>query len=337
MSHVIKPFSTTGIGSLPHTDAEDACELVLRTFDIPFWPQLPKASFRESMVPQYSEGLPYLRVNETEESVRIIRDDSDELERFYEACPDSCRIAISKDYAKGLHAFLEKIKGRRFAAIKGHVTGPVTFALGLKDHYGRSVWFDEELREIASMLLKAKMRWQLDLLKPHADKVIIFIDEPILSALGSSAYLGVDNGEVLRLLKEMSAVVEEAGGASGIHCCGRADWPLVMQSGMSVLNFDAFEYFDTLAIYHEEIRAFLQRGGYLAWGVVPTSDVINSVDEAKLTALMRENLDKLHKHLPSDLVDSRILLTPSCGTGSRSIEEATRIFQFIMRLKEALV
>ncbi len=58
---MFSPFLTTGIGSLPHTDPEEACGLVLATFDIPFWPQLPKLSFRESMIPQFSEGMPFFK------------------------------------------------------------------------------------------------------------------------------------------------------------------------------------------------------------------------------------------------------------------------------------
>ncbi|MDA8215504.1 MAG: hypothetical protein M0Z64_09560 [Nitrospiraceae bacterium] len=337
MSDIIKPFSTTGIGSLPHRSPDEACELILRTFDIPFWPQLPKLSFKESMIVQYSEGMPYVRINENEQEAWVIRDGSDELERFYESCTDSTKIAISEDYAIGLHAFLRIIKGRRFQILKGHVTGPLTFTLGLKDNYGRFVYFDEELREISLMLLKAKVRWQIDLLKQHSDNVIIFIDEPILSAIGSSSYLGVDSEEVLRLLKDMVSAIEEAGGISGIHCCGRADWPTVIKSGARILNFDAFEYFDTLAIYHEDIRNFLQGGGYLAWGIVPTSDAINSVDDKFLKTLMDNNLKKIYDHIPSELVGSQMLITPSCGTGSRSIEETIKVFQLVVRLKEAMV
>lgn len=337
MSEIIAPFSTTGIGSLPHISARDACELVLRTFDIPFWPQLPKISFRESMIIQYSEGMPYLRVNEEGQQAWVIRNDADDLERFYEAYTENSRIAISGDYAAGFHAFLSMIRGRQFPVLKGHVTGPVTFCLGLKDNFGRFVWFDEELREIASMLLRAKARWQIDMLKQHAGSVIIFIDEPILSALGSSSYLGVDSGEVSRLLKEMVSAIEEAGGIPGIHCCGRADWQAVIRCGIKILNFDAFEYFDTLAIYHEEINDFLRGGGYLAWGIVPTSDIINSVNDAKLISLMKDELRKICEHVPPELVNSRILITPSCGAGSRSIGETTKIFQLVMRLKEAMV
>src|SRR5271169_2537574 len=250
MSFHIKPFSTTGIGSLPHRNAGDACELVLRTFDIPFWPQLPNISFRESMIAQYTEGMPYIKIEEHGGKIWVMRDESDELERFYECCTDASKISISEDYAAGLHVFLKMIKGRRFKVLKGHVTGPVTFTLGLKDNEGRLIFFDEELREIAAMLLKAKMRWQIDALKQHAEEVIIFIDEPILSALGGSSYLGVDTVEAFRLLKDMVSAVSHAGGISGVHCCGRADWPMVMETGAQILNFDAFEYFDTLAIYH---------------------------------------------------------------------------------------
>ncbi|MBF0506371.1 MAG: hypothetical protein HQL09_06005 [Nitrospirae bacterium] len=336
MSFKIKSFSTTGIGSLPHRNAEDACELVLRTFDIPFWPQLPGISFRESMIAQYSEGMPYIKTDEKGGRIWVGRDESDELERFYESYTDTSKISISEDYAVGLHTFLKKVKGRRFKVLKGHVTGPVTFTLGLKDQDGKLLFYDEELREIAAMLLKAKMRWQIDVLKQHADEVIIFIDEPIISALGSSSYLGVDSGEAFRLLGDMVSAVHDAGGISGVHCCGRADWPLVMESGAQIINFDAYEYFDTLAIYHGQLKNFLAGGGYLAWGIVPTSDAIGAVDDVQLIELLRSHFEELFRHLPPGLVQENILLTPSCGTALRSIEETTRICQLLMRLKEAL-
>jgi len=333
---LVPPFSTTGIGSLPHLLAPEACDLILRTFDVPFWPQLPRRSFRESMIVQYSEGMPYVRVNEGDQTVWVTRDLSDELERFYESHNERSRIALSEDYALGLHTFLSRIRGRRFAFLKGHVTGPLTFSLGLKDNHGRYIYFDEELREIATMVLQAKARWQVDILRQHADGAIIFIDEPILSALGSSAYLGVDTGEVSRLLRAVVSAIEEAGGIPGIHCCGRADWPVVIGSGARILSFDAYEYFDTLNMYKDDVRDFLERGGYLAWGIVPTSEAIKSVDEDGLIALMRQNLEKMTKNVPSERVLRQIMLTPACGTGSLNTGETVKAFQLLFRLKEAL-
>lgn len=331
---MLKPFLTTGIGSLPHLDALEASRLILDTFDIPFWPQLPALSFREFMVPQYSEGLPFLQIDIQKEAIWIERNSSDELERFYESWTEESRIAISADYAKGLHTFLEIIKGRRFSVLKGHVTGPLTFSLGLKDVSGKAVYFDEEFREISLMLLKAKTRWQLDQLKSHAEKVIIFIDEPILSALGSSSYLGVSYTETSRLLKELVDVIRSEGGIPGIHCCGNADWPLVINCGPDIINFDAYDYADTLALYPGQFRAFLERGGCLAWGAVPTSDAIKGENPESIRGRFQKGVEKLSVHIPGDLIFSNLLLTPSCGTGSRTIEETLKIFQLLMRLKE---
>lgn len=332
--YMLKPFSITGIGSLPHLDPDEACRLVLQTFDIPFWPQLPRLSFLEWMVPQYSEGMPFIKVDSENELIHISRDDSDQLDRFYEASGRVSRTAISEDYARGLHRFLKAIRTRNFPALKGQITGPLTFTLSLKDEKGRLVFFDEELREISLMLLQSKARWQIDQLKPHADDIIIFIDEPILSALGSSAYLGVSPEESLRMLKETAAAISEAGGIPGIHCCGNADWPLVFGSGVSIVNFDAYDYFGNFAIYRDEIGRFLEGGGYLAWGVVPTTEVIAEETPESVIGRFSNRLEELALCVPRDLLLSRTILTPSCGTGSRTIEETLKIFQILMRLKE---
>ena len=333
---MFRPFTTTGIGSLPHRSVADGCRLVLSSFDIPFWPQFPGISFKESMIPQYAEGLPFLRMDAEKQTVWIDRNGSDELERFYESYAPECRIAISEDHAQGLHALLRMIKGRRFAFLKGQVTGPLTFSLGLKDIHGKSVYFDEEFREISLMLLQAKTRWQIDILKQHAEKVVIFIDEPILSALGSSSYLGVSSEEVLRLLRELTRTIRSGGGVSGIHCCGNADWPIVMKSGCDIVNFDAYDYLNTIALYPEECRDFLENGGYFAWGIVPTSEAITGETPDSLREHFRRGIDTFSAHIPRELLLSRMLITPSCGTGSRSVEEAVKIFQLLIRLKEEM-
>ncbi len=333
---MLYPYQTTGIGSLPHTDAEAAVALVLETFDIPFWPQLPRVSFREQMIPQFSEGLPFIRVDDERKSVWVNRSGSDELERFYEFCTEETRIAISENFAEGLHAFLRITRGRRFNCLKGHVTGPLTFTLGLNDSRGKPVYYDEELREVYLMGLEAKARWQIDALRAKADQVVIFIDEPVAGALGSTAYITVERAEALRLLREMVQTIKRCGATPGIHCCGRAEWPLLIESGVEILNFDAYDYGDTLLIYPGEIEDFLKRGGILAWGIVPTTEAINSESEESIYALFMRRFEKLSARVPADLLREKILLTPACGTGSLSETEALKVFELIIRLKESL-
>lgn len=328
------PFATTGIGSLPHTDAEEAVRLVLESFDIPFWPQLPRLSFRELMIPQYSEGMPGLKTDPEKQTVWLQRDEQ-EISRFYESCTDDAKIALSEEYAKGLYAFLKLIQNRR-GVLKGHITGPLTFSLGLNDTDGRPVYFDEELREISLMLLKAKVRWQIDVLGQYAEKVIIFIDEPILSTLGGTSYMGVSRQETLRLLKEITDAVKTSGGIAGIHCCGRAEWPLVMETGVDIMNFDAYEFGDTLGIYPAETRAFLDKGGVLAWGIVPTTEAIKEETVDSLKRLFHSRVATLSKHIPEGLLLENILLTPSCGTGSLTETETLKVFELLKGLREDL-
>lgn len=329
------PFLATGIGSLPHTDPHQACTLILETCDIPFWPQLPRLSFREFMIPQFSEGMPFLKIDERRETIWVERN-GDELARFYETYSDTLSMPVSERFARGFFAFQKRIAGRRFRFLKGHVTGPLTLTLGLKDNSGKPIYFDEELREIALLLIEAKIRWQIDMLKPHADQVILFIDEPVLSALGTSSYVGVAPDEAMRMLKDVAHVIRRASGIPGIHCCSKADWSLVIASDVAIISFDAYDYLETIRLYPAEFTTFLRNGGYLAWGIVPTTEAIHRETLGSLKDRLERGIEGLSRSLPSELLTSQILLTPSCGAGSKTCEEAEKIFRTLSELGRSM-
>ena len=78
-------FSATAIGSLPHTNAEVACETMFNSLPgIPCWPQLPRRSINEDMCIQYTEGLPCATINTSTKTVSIdvSQDTSTALEGF---------------------------------------------------------------------------------------------------------------------------------------------------------------------------------------------------------------------------------------------------------------
>ncbi|MEE9524533.1 MAG: hypothetical protein V3V59_07275 [Thermodesulfovibrionales bacterium] len=330
-------FTTTGIGSMPHTDPSRACEIVLKNVDIPFWPQLPKASFRELMIPQYSEGMPSIRIDEKENRIWLDSTDQEAITSFYESYTEETEIPITDVFSKGFYAFLEKVKGKKFASIKGHVTGPLTFTLGLKDEEGRPVFFNEELREISLMALEGNVRWQVRQLNEFCDRVMIFIDEPILSAIGTSSYMGVSEEEVRRLLDATVSSIKGAGGISAIHCCGKADWKMVMECGIDVVNFDAYDYFENFQIYSDALVSFLERGGYIAWGIVPTDESIKNANINDLKDRVVKQINELSEKLGSDDFVNRIILTPSCGAGSLGEEDAEKVFEILHGLKQELL
>ena len=122
----------TAIGSMPHTDPHAACSQVIGSLrDIPAWPQLPKRGFLENMYAQYSEGFPGVVV----ENDRVYVDGDraqGEMEQFYTdfLADDVYRYAVGAEYAAGLHTFLGWDNLAPWA-VKGQVTGPVTWGLML--------------------------------------------------------------------------------------------------------------------------------------------------------------------------------------------------------------
>jgi hypothetical protein len=174
-------------------------------------------------------------------------------------------------------------------------------------------------------------------LREFSDKVMIFIDEPILSAIGTSSYMGVSEDEVKRLLSEVVREIRRRDGISAIHCCGKADWKLVMESGIDVVNFDAFDYFENFRIYTDAVKEFLNRGGYIASGIVPTGAVISDVTPEALRQKFENQLAELSRAIGFAQLTGRMLLTPSCGTGSLKTDEAEKVFDTLHLLKQALL
>jgi hypothetical protein len=334
---MFQSFSTTGIGSLPHSDPVEACRVIFDSVDIPFWPQLPRRSFLEFMIPQYSESFPFIKIEG--ENIHIVEKvEKETVASFYEAIENREGFLISEGYAAGLYAFIEILKKnkQKLGVVKGQITGPITFTLSLTDNQKRPIYFDEEIRELALELLKGKAYWQIKTLRPYADEVLIFIDEPILSALGTSTYIGVDTVEVLRLLSELINHIKNSGAIAGIHCCSKADWSLVLSSQPDVFNFDAYFFWDTVSLYSEEIKGFLDNGGFIAWGIVPTTDTIRGITLRDLKEQLERGLSSLEKiDIPRDKLRKQLLLTPSCGTGSMEVGDALRVFSLLKELRNS--
>lgn len=309
--------------------------------DFPFWPQLPKRDFLEQMIPQYSEGMPGIVVDRKEETVRINPATKyDDLAVFYtkfmEEQPE--QFAISAGYTAGLHAFLAAAGRRSWNAVKGHVTGPITFATGISEVGKEMLYSDHDLRDAAVKLLTRKAQWQIEQLRAFSDTVIIFVDEPVLAAFGSSAYIGISAGDVVALESEIFEAIRAAGGLSGIHVCGNSDWNVIIQTGVDILNFDAYGFGSRLSLYSKDVTALFERDGHIAWGIVPTTpEELKRETCASLVERFRTGVRSLtEKGLAESLVLEHSILTPSCGCGSLSIPETEKVFALLRELRTAL-
>jgi hypothetical protein len=138
--------------------------------------------------------------------------------------------------------------------------------LSVKDNSGKVILYDEILSDAAAKLLRLKAGWQEKMLARISKNTIIFIDEPAMTSYGS-AFFSLPKERIIELLQE---VMDGIGGLKGIHCCGNTDWSLILSTGIDILNFDAYNFAESLTLYPAEVKAFLDRNGAIAWGIVPS-------------------------------------------------------------------
>jgi len=162
--------------------------------------------------------------------------------------------------------------------------------------------------------------------------VLVVLDEPYLCSFGS-AFVNVPREDVIAAIETACAAIHAEGALAGLHCCGNTDWSLVLATGIDVLNFDAFQFFHGLPLYPAELTSFLERGGTLAWGIVPTSAAIEKTTAAELLALLDERIGQLaDKGLDRGRLNAQMLLTPSCGLGTQTVAVAERVLDTLVEL-----
>ena len=325
-------FSATAIGSYPHNNVDDACDLILKTLpEIPCWPQLPERDMNEEMLVQYTEGLPFLKIDPVKKSVYIDmpEDNTDKLEEFYNnyMSEDPGLFALSDSHALGFSNMTRLLKEKKpegLRAIKGQIVGPITLAGSLKDPEQIAMLHNPVLFDVIVKLLAMKACWQLDQYAAFGLPRIIFLDEPYLSSYGS-AFASLKKEQIVESLNEIFLAIHNRESLSGIHCCGNTDWTMLMETQVDIINFDAFGYMDTMLIYKKEVRTFLERGGIMAWGIVPTTDSIKDVTIGDLMDKMTSAVDRLvDSGIDQKLIIENSLITPSCGTGTMPLAEAEK-------------
>ncbi len=327
----------TAIGSMPQTDPQAACEQVVRYLkDIPAWPQLPKRTFQENMYAQYSQGFPGIVIKENSIYVKRSQAEGKPLEEFYTNYleNDFYKYPVGAEYAAGLHTFLS-LNDLSPMAVKGQVTGPVTWGLTVTDEDKRAIIYDDVLGDVVPKLLKLKASWQEKILSQISKNTIIFVDEPYMAAFGSVG-MQLSKERIIDLLNE---VFEGISGIKGVHCCGNTDWSILLETSTDIVSFDTYNYAQSLSLYPAEVKKFLDRQGTIAWGIVPNeAEALADETVASLKDRLEEAMAPFTRNgVRFKQLIEQGLLTPSCTLASLATEEAAgRALELLVELSIAI-
>ena len=335
----------TAIGSFPHKDAGAACELILKSIPhIPVWPQLPAIDFREGMEIQYSEGLPRVVIDDAARRMYFDTsgDPSTDLATFYEhyLAEDTAYFGISPAFSRGVYEMEARLTDTASAQLeyfKNHVTGPITLGLSRTDENKRAIYYNDVFRDVITKGVEMKARWLIRRFAPLGCPQICFIDEPILSAFGSSTYVSLERSDIVKHIADVVEAIHKEDALAGSHCCGNTEWTILVDAGVDIISFDAYQYGETIGYYPKQVKGFLERGGVLAWGVVPSTGAIADETPDSLVERLRHLVGMLEeKGIASGVLWERCLLTPSCGTGSLPPASAEKVLGTLAEVSRVL-
>lgn len=197
-----------------------------------------------------------------------------------------------------LRRFLEVLPAPR--VIKVQMVGPTTLI----------AW--GEFGEPARVLdwLHRRARDTLQAVRVAGHDALFVIDEP---GLVTSPPIG---------LPGLVQVLRQEGARVGLHCCGNTDWGAVLDLGLDYVSLDARLSLDALLEQGPRWRRFVEGGGALILGIIPTSP--------GATCEVGELCDSVEASLRATTPDFEVLLarslvSPACGLGLHSVAEAERI------------
>lgn len=305
MNDVLVAGTATSIGSLPHTDAPDAVTTVLHHHpDLPAAPQLPRRSPAEGMLAQVAVGL--RGVSLTDDGNLAVDVDAVDLDAPVD-------VSFDGDGWAGLDAFLDAVVARR-QPVKLQLTGPVTLGMALvQAGVGADRAFD-----IAAATVRAWGGALVDLVgmrAPHAPAVVL-LDEPGLTAVDHPGF-PLEGEALIDLLSGALAALSPAVG--GVHCCGPTDWRLPMHAGARVLSLPLEP---GVIDYAPALAAFLEGGGWVAWGVVPTTGPVGDDPDPLWRRLMSVWCELIIAGCDPALLRQQALVTPVCGLANHGASQA---------------
>ncbi len=327
----------TGVGALPHRDPIEACRAVLAVFPrIPYVPTLPNRGFLEAIVFADAEHLPGGVVRDGRLVIDRSTDPSEAMEQvlldYLERNAEPYRVG--KAYGSGFHAMM----GRDLSdalLVKCQVTGPVTFGMQVVDEARRPILYDPEYADLLGKLLGLRARWCENAMRERmgARATLVVLSDPYLASLGS-AVVPVDAGVAASAFEDIAALLD---GGLGIHCCANTDWGFVLGLAPAVVSVDAWTYAREFLLYADEIARYMERGGVVAWGIVPADHAAFAAEKPDaFFSRFEEICARATETIDPDLFDRQSLITPTCGIRNANEGEAIEIMAATASLSRRL-
>jgi hypothetical protein len=303
---VLPAGAATGIGSLPHHDATSAAALVLRCLpELPAAPELPRRSPYETMIVRWAAAIPEVSIGP-----------GGALDVQRHVCDGVVEPSFDDEMHQGLLAFLDLAteQPKPPPRVKVQLTGPLTLGVALARagmSHGHAFVRAVETARTWARVLEHEVHDRL----PHTD-LVLFFDEPALVQWRDDDP-PLDRETATDLLSAALAAPRNA--TTGVHVCGAGDVRLALAAGPDVVAVDVNEVDldDAFAL-----SRFLEGGGAIAWGAVPTDRPVGESAAPLWKALVDVWCELTRRGCDPIRLRNQALVTPACGLAGHGPSQA---------------
>jgi hypothetical protein len=307
---ILRAGAATGVGSLPHRSVHEAAAFALREYDLPAIPTLPRRSPAEGMIAQALVGISGVTLGQ----YGSIAVDVHRLDPDAPVATD-----LGHDAYAGLRTFLATAAARQLRGpVKWQFTGPVTLGAALT-RVGAPV---DRAFAVAAQSVRAHLAVIAEAVARAlpASPQIVWLDEPWMGELMSPGF-PIAPDQAIDLLSTAMAILEPVA-TVGVHCCADADVASLLAAGPAMLSIPLQSRLVDVAGY---LCRFLDAGGRIAWGAVPTDGPITTTSERPWRLLSEVWCELVHRGCDPVVLRERSLITPACGLGLHSTPVADSV------------
>ena len=314
---------TTAMGIMPHKDVDKALDLALG-LDIPFWPQLPHVSLYEDMYVQTSQNFPGIEINFDKGRLTFRTAKFQEsLEDYFTKMEQTETYALTPEYSVVFQKFLSK-NLERYKAIRGQITGPVSFGFKVLDENLKPIIYNDEVKSMLFDFIRKKVNLQYQELKAKNQNAFVWVDEPGLGYVFS----GLSGYNDQQAKEDYYQFVQGIEGPKGMHLCAEVNLPYLLELGVEILSFDAFQIGFMPKEYTLSVADFIKKGGVISWGIVPTEfKTLEAQTPEKLASLLSGYWEVVSENtdLSLDQIAEQALIAPArCCLVELTIEAGER-------------
>lgn len=224
--------------------------------------------------------------------------------------------------------FLNSLQKIKPPCAKIQLVGPLTSSIEIQNG------FHQDLTEELSSWILEKALKMVGKLFTFNISPLIFFDEPGLCIFShhspSSFHL-----KGLQKLQFMIHRLKQEGAWVGLHCCGQTDWKVIFDLGFDVLSLDSRLSLGTVIQLDQgrKLSQFIEAGGRLALGVIPTEDALHFKPVKPNQAFEPNLLQGLGPNVAKKALNEAIW-TPACGLAGFTVEQTELVFRNLLEIYE---